>query len=206
MNKHEPALSANMTAAHLIRFEELMAQELHDSVCQGLAGTILLVNVLRRQAEMGQPVKTEDLQKVSTFLEQTMDDLRKTVSPDSLAGKGLGLALTKFANEISQNVSCTVLHPMEQGPSNPRAALVLYRLTRWSVRHAVKSVEKIFIELGNDAGAFTLSIHDGESPVFAGLPATELDFLRQYVQTADVDLMLDPDRRRLQARASRAQL
>jgi signal transduction histidine kinase len=203
MNKPENPSSANKTAAHLVRFEELMAQELHDSVCQGLAGTSLLVNVLRRQAETGQPVKAEDLQKVATFLEQTLDDLRTTVSPDALAGKGLGIALLKFAAETSKNLPCTVRHPETTGPDNPRAALVLYRLTRWSVRHAVKSVEKIFIEMESDDGAFVLSIHDGSTPVFAGLPEKELEFLRQYVQTANVDLFLDPERKRLSARAPR---
>ena len=178
-----------------------MAQEMHDTVCQGLAGTSFLVNVLRRQAEAGQPVQAEDLRKVAGFLEQTMDDLRATISPDSLAGPGLGLALEKFAREVSRNVPCRVSQATEPGPENPRTALVFYRVARWTVRHAMKAGEKIFIDLGRTEGGLILEIHDGATSVFAGLPAAELEFLRQYAQTAHVHLSLDPERRRLRAQA-----
>jgi signal transduction histidine kinase len=201
---NEPGHPSDLPAAHIVRFEELMAQELHDTVCQGLVGTSFLVNVLRRQAEAGQPVKAEDLRKVAAFLEQTMNDLRATVSPDSLTGPGLGIALEKLASEISKNVPCRVTHAAEAGPDDARTALVLYRLTRWAVRHAMKSVEKIFIDLGSADGCFTLDIHDGTTAVFAGLPASELDFLRQYAQTANIELHLDAGRRRLSARTPRS--
>lgn len=201
---NEPAFPSDSRITHIARFEELMAQELHDTVGQGLAGTSFLVNVLRRQAEAGQAVKAADLQKVAAFLEQTMDELRATVSPDSLAGTGLGAALEKFARQVSKNVPCHVTHATEAGPDDPRTALVLYRLARWAVRHAIKSVDQIVIELGHADGCFAFDIHDNMTALFANLPAAEVDFLRHYAEAANVSLHLDAARRRLSARTPRS--
>ncbi len=201
---NEPERFSDLPITRIARFEELIAQELHDTVCQGLAGTSFLVNVLRRQAEAGRPVKAEDLQTVAGFLEQTMSELRAIVSPDSLAGVGLGAALERFSREVSKNLPCQVSHAAERGPADARTALVLYRLTRWAVRHAMKSVEKLFIDLRCADEFFTIEIHDGSTSVFAGLSAGEFDFLRQYAQTANVDLQLDPDRKCMRARTPRS--
>jgi glucose-6-phosphate-specific signal transduction histidine kinase len=181
--------------------EKWMAQELHDTVCQGLAGTTFLVNVLRRQAEDGIPVQTGDLQKVAVFLERTMADLRAIVSPDSLAGAGLARAIEKFAGEVSQNVPCHVAVLTDSGPADARTALVLYRLARWAVRHAVKSVNVLLIELGRADHRFTLEIHVGASAAFGDLSGPELEFLSYYAHTAGIEVAIEPSGRSLRARA-----
>ncbi len=181
--------------------EKLMAQELHDTVCQGLAGTTFLVNVLRRQAEDGRPVQPGDLQKVAAFLEQTMADLRAIVSPDSLAGAGLAPAIEKFAREVSQNVPCRVSVTMEGGPANARTALVLYRLARWAVRHAVKSADALLIELDRTDDLFTMDIQAGASAAFGDLRGAEIELLRLYAHPARIELSIDPAGRSLRARA-----
>jgi signal transduction histidine kinase len=181
--------------------EKLLAQELHDTVCQGLAGTTFLVNVLRRQAEDGTPVQPGDLQKVAAFLERTMADLRAIVSPDSLAGAGFARAIEKFAREVSQNVPCRVSVLTESGLVDARTALVLYRLARCAVRHAIKSADALLIELGRTGDLFTMDIQAGASAAFGGLGGADLEFLQHYAQTARIDLSIDPAGKCLRARA-----
>jgi len=180
--------------------EKLLAQELHDTVCQGLAGTTFLVNVLRRQAEDGTPVQPGDLQKVAAFLERTMADLRAIVSPDSLAGPGLASAIEKFAREVSQNVPCRVSVLTESGPADARTALVLYRFARWAVRHAVKSADLLLIELGRTDDRFTLDIRAGASAAFGDLPGIDVALLQNYAHTAGIDVAIDPAGKSVRAR------
>jgi signal transduction histidine kinase len=187
----------------LDHFERLLTEDLHDSVCQSLAGTSLLVNVLQRQAGAGQQVKTDDLQKVAAFLERAMYDLRALISPDCLAAVGLGAALEKFARETCQNLSCRLTVEAEAGVDEPRTALVLYRLARWAVRHAMKSSDAVIVELRRGDGAVTLEIRGGKpANCFRHLPEEELAFLRHYARTAAIDVTLNTTGGTLRARTS----
>jgi signal transduction histidine kinase len=201
MDETAPLPVSALPPDQIERFEKLLAQELHDTVCQGLAGTTFLVNVLRRQAEAGQAVQPGDLQKVAAFLERTMDDLRAIISPDSLTGDGFVPALEKFAREVSQNVPCHVLAQAARGPTDPRTALVLYRLARWTVRRAATSIDSIFIELARADDRFTMEIHGGAPTAFGKFSGIESDFLRHYAQTARIDLSIDPAGSRLRFQA-----
>jgi len=185
----------------LEHFEKLLTEDLHDSVCQSLAGTSFLVNVLRRQAEAGQPVSADDLRKVAGFLERATDDLRALISPDSLAAAGLGVALQKFARETSQNFPCRLTVAAEAGVDEPRTALVLYRLARWAVRHAMKTAHEVTIELVRGAGAVTLTVHDRTAPAFLNLPEDEFAFLRHYAESAGIVVAIDGFGRVLRAQA-----
>jgi hypothetical protein len=173
------------------QFERLLTEDLHDSVCQSLAGTSFLVNVLQRQAGAGQAVKGADLQKVAAFLERAMDDLRAMISPDSLAATGLGVALEKFARETSLNVACRLTVHADSGADEPRTALVLYRLARWAVRHAVKSSDTVSVALRRSGGAVTLEIRDGGAATFRQMPPDVLAFLHHYAGTAAIAITLD---------------
>jgi signal transduction histidine kinase len=186
----------------LDHFEKLLTEELHDSVCQSLAGTSLLVNVLQRQTAAGKPAKADDLQKVAAFLGRAMDDLRALISPDSLAAAGLGVALEKFAREMSQNFSCRLTVEAEAGVDEPRTALVLYRLARWAVRHAMKSSDAVTVELKRGDGTVKLQIHGTGAAAhgFRHLPADEVTFLRHYAKAAGIILTLNNSGRTLRAR------
>ena len=195
-----PVGAAPLTA--LEHFERMLTEDLHDSVCQSLAGTSFLVNVLQRQAEAGHAVKGADLQKVAAFLERAMDDLRAMISPDSLAATGLGAALEKFARETSLNVPCCLTVNAEAGVDHPRTALALYRLARWTVRHAVKSSDAVTLVLKRSGGGVTLEINDGGKATFRYMPVGDFAFLRHYADTAAIVVTMDDQGSTLRAQAS----
>ena len=193
MEAGQAASRAAPSLTELEQFERLLTEDLHDSVCQSLAGTSLLVNVLQRQAGAGKRVEGADLQKVAAFLERAMDDLRAMISPDSLAATGLGVALEKFARETCLNVPCRLTVHAEPGVDEPRTALVLYRLARWAVRYTVKSSDAVTITLRRTGNTVTLEIRDGGKSTFRQIPPDVLAFLRDYADTASIVVTLDDD-------------
>ena len=191
MPDYNPDLDPRL--GHTERFERLMAGELHDTVCQSLAGTSLLVHVLIRQVEAGKSVSEQDLKKIAVFLEEAMDDLRAIVSPDSLAGKGLAVALHKFSKSISVNLPCHVSIRPGVGVTDPRTALVLYRLARWSIRHAMRKADSIHVNMSSTDRRLEMEIRDGGGSIFGDLSEAQLGFLRHYAQTADIQVIRDTE-------------
>jgi signal transduction histidine kinase len=190
-NRFPSAAAEGTASSPLEHFEKLLTEDLHDSVCQTLAGTSLLVNLLCRQAETGRPVQGTDLQKVAGFLERAMDDLRALMSSESLSAVGLAAALEKFAVEMSQNSRRRLLVEAEDGIDEPRTTLVLYRLARWAVRHAMKSGDEATVRATRHQGAVTLEV-SGTGAAFSQVPEDELDFLHQYARIADLAVSIDP--------------
>ena len=190
----------------LEHFEKLLTEDLHDSVCQSLAGTSFLVNLLCRRAKSGKTVQADDLQKVAAFLSQAMEDLRGLISPESLGAGGLAMALDKFAAEMSLHAQRHITVEAEPGEDSPRTTLVLYRMARWGVRHAIKSTDAVKVRLSRHEGAVTLEVDGADAMAFLHLPKDELAFLRQYARIASLTVSVDSPGRTLRIRSLRTAL
>jgi signal transduction histidine kinase len=139
-------------------------QELHDSVCQHLAGTSLLVRSFEKRAHSRERITGEELARIAQLLEQVLEEIRglaKGLHPVTLKTGGLNIALQDLAALTSVSVPCEFLSNTRVDPE-PQRALHLYRIAQEAVTNAVKhaGAKKITISLDLEDECFALSIRD----------------------------------------------
>jgi PAS domain S-box-containing protein len=139
-------------------------QELHDSVCQHLAGTSLLVRSFEKRAQSGERITPEELSRVAQLLEQALTEIRglaKGLHPVALKTGGLNIALQDLAALTSISVPCEFISNTRVDPE-PHPALHLYRIAQEAVTNAVKHAHahKISISLDLEDECYVLSVRD----------------------------------------------
>src|SRR5688500_5244027 len=76
--------------------------ELHDNICQTLAGTSMLLETIGRAVTAGEPVSADDFRSLGKILETAIDQTRslsQRYRPVDLEGAGLMKALQELAND-----------------------------------------------------------------------------------------------------------
>lgn len=67
--------AAELAANQAVNLERrVIAQELHDTICQSLVGISLLVNVLNRRVSKGVPLELNDLDLLGAMVEHVIDE------------------------------------------------------------------------------------------------------------------------------------
>ena len=147
--------------------KERMGRELHDGLCQNLAGIAALSATLSRRlaahADPAASAASEIAQLLNDTIRQTRDLARGFV-PLGLHEAGLEGALETLVGNIRQrfHVSCTLAcdHPLAHLP--PEVAVHLFRITQEAVHNAVAHgrADQIGITLGCQDGQGLLSVRD----------------------------------------------
>ena len=146
--------------------QQRIAQDLHDSICQELAGTEVLTRVLKIKIGPN-AAALADLEKISTNLRETIDHTRMLVhglSPVRPHAEGLMDALTEFAAHTRQlhRVDCAYEREQSVLVADNARATHLYRIVQEAISNAVRHgrARKIRIRLSEDRNAGVLAIHD----------------------------------------------
>lgn len=146
--------------------QQRIAQDLHDSICQELAGTEVLTRVLK--VKIGpNAAALADLETISTNLREAIDHTRMLVqglSPVSPHPQGLMDAIQQLCAHTRQLHRVDCVYEREQSvevPDNARATHLL-RIVQEAISNAVRHgrARKIRIRLTQTGSTGVLAIHD----------------------------------------------
>ncbi len=143
-------------------------QDLHDDVCQQLAGIALLNQALATRLRPSRPAEAAEALRLSTLLGQTVADARalaRGLHPIEVEAHGLMAALQELAAQTSHRVPCRLECRRPVPVADSKAALHLYRIAQEAVTNALKhaAARHIVIGLRPQRGKIILSVHDDGS-------------------------------------------
>ena len=153
---------------------ERLGRELHDGLCQTLAGIAALGSALsRRLAAAGAAACVEDLAEIGALLNQSVvqvRDLAHGLCPAALPSAGIAHALQALADNVRAlfGVACEFDCQQACPALGPETERHLYRIAQEAVHNALTHARgsRIDIALGRAGGAGFVSIRDGG----AGMP------------------------------------
>ncbi|MDB6171427.1 MAG: Histidine kinase [Chthoniobacteraceae bacterium] len=72
---HERLSASDLATFQAVNRERhLIAQELHDTICQSLVGISLMINVLNRRVAKGQPLAVDELDCLGAMVNHVIDE------------------------------------------------------------------------------------------------------------------------------------
>ena len=162
--KKQPAASrpALDLVSALEREKRQIGFELHDNICQTLAGTSMLLETIGRAVTAGKPVSPDAFRALGRVLENAIDQTRalsRRYRPLALKGGGLMNTLQELANDNSKiEFRC-------EKPVFIRSrvkSLALFRVAQEAVNNAVQHsrARKIRILLTTTDSAVLLKVKD----------------------------------------------
>lgn len=149
------------------REKQVIAQELHDGLCQHLAGTAFMGSLLhRRLAERGDN-EADQARQICDLLNTGVDEARNLshgLHPVKPEGEGLMEALAQLAQTVTKlfHIRCLFRCDESVVVDNQVSATHLFRIAQEAVNNAMKhgQATQVLISLQNDSRGVTLSIRD----------------------------------------------
>jgi signal transduction histidine kinase len=155
------------------REQRRIGQDLHDGLCQHLAGTALAAQVVSDKLAAQRPIDARDATNVVELIEEGIALARgmaKGLHPVEMNADGLMQSLQEFSGTTSDlfRVSCRFECDSPVLIHDERAAEHLYRIAQEAVGNAIKhgKANNIAIQLSTLDEGYLLRIHDDG----AGLP------------------------------------
>jgi PAS domain S-box-containing protein len=124
------------------REKERLGRELHDGLCQNLAGIAALSTTLSRSLEADSEPAALKTREITKLLNETIGQVREMargLDPVNLDRIGLAAALEAFVSNVEGlfGISCRFrCHPQFPDPG-PKAGLHLYRIAQEAVNNAI---------------------------------------------------------------------
>ena len=144
-----------------------LGQDLHDDLCQQLAGIEFLSRRLARDLTASAPASADQAEEIAQMLQHAMAQTRELahgLSPVGLEAQGLAEALRELAASTRKLFSrdCRFQCHRPVLLSNHAVAVHLYRIAQEAVRNAFKHGKARRIDIGLTArdGAVSLSVND----------------------------------------------
>jgi signal transduction histidine kinase len=160
------------------REKAAIGQELHDDVCQLLAGVACIIGVIANKAKTAMPEMLPTFKDLSDQLNAGMDRTRSlahSLVPLRLVTMGLASALRELASQAEKNfnIRVHVSLPTRVPPQKPEQILHLYRIAQEAISNAVKhgKATEVHVDFKRDKTRMTLTIRDngiGVPPVETG--------------------------------------
>jgi len=160
------------------REQRRISQDLHDGLCQQLAGIEFRNSVLVQQLAQDQKAKAEAVRIGALIRDVTSQarSLAKGLSPVSLEANGFMFALEDLASNVSKlfNISCRFKCPRPVLLADNTVTTHLYRIAQEAITNAVKHgrAKSIVVNLNSLADRATLTITDDGAGFSAGASAT----------------------------------
>lgn len=157
----EKASAVDLVAA-VEREQQQIGFELHDNICQTLAGTSMLLERIGRVVERGEPVSAKLLRELGRVLETAIDQTRslsRQYRPAHLEGAELMKSLAELAQSTRHcSFSCEKAVFVERR----EIALAIYRVAQEAVKNAMQhsGADKIEIQLQQVDSQLLLQVKD----------------------------------------------
>lgn len=144
-----------------------IGQDLHDGLCQRLAGIALGCDYLQAGLEPSAPAAGAEAAKIGRQIRETLWQTRllaRGLSPVGLADHGLRSAREELAGSVRElfRVDCQFRcgRPVELADNG--VAVHLYRIAQEAIRNAIKhgKSRRVVLEFGGRAGRLSLSVAD----------------------------------------------
>jgi signal transduction histidine kinase len=159
-------LPAETSAAELVaaveREQRQIGFELHDNICQTLAGTSMLLETIVRAVSAGKPISSKAFRELGRILETAIDQTRslsQRYRPADLKGAGLMNALEELARE---NPGCTFRCEKPVFLQDTEKSLAIFRIAQEAVKNSVQhaNAKKIRITLQRLGAKALLHVKD----------------------------------------------
>lgn len=144
-----------------------LGQDVHDGVCQDLTGALLRCQALKRRIERGQNLATEDLEALSSLLEETIDEahaVAKGLCPLEPDAEALSPALRALAKrtQASTGVECRFVANGDVSVPDSSMAHHIYRIAQEALSNASRhsNAKRILVELQKSDNELLLRIED----------------------------------------------
>jgi len=159
------------------REKELISQELHDGLCQNLAGTAFLSNALYSRLAAKKDRDGNAAKEICDLLNVSVDETRHLshgLHPVGPGGEGLMNALSQLAGTVRNlfHIHCTFRCPEPVIIDNGMVSTHLFRITQEALNNARKhgEADRVTISLRNTLGGLVLKIRDNGIGIPVVLP------------------------------------
>jgi signal transduction histidine kinase len=146
------------------REQRLLAEELHETLCQTLVGVSFISQILLRNKKAGKAIDISDLKKISRYVDEAVDQTRLIFQDQSIlfGAVDLGTALEKLAAVVSKRTTCEFQCGKLAKITSPKISHALYRIAREAVGNALRHSQsrKIVIILTKKKDESSLTIRD----------------------------------------------
>jgi len=186
------------------REKQIIAQDLHDGLCQHLTGTAMLGSlVARRLAQRGDP-DAEPAQQICDLLNLGAEEARNLshgLHPVQAEPEGLMQALVVYASMSSKlfHVDCSLRCDNPVGIENQQAATHLFRIAQEAVTNALRhgKATRVVIELNQTSpnGAVSLVIRDNGTGISREMPPSSgsgMQVMRYRAEVIGATLKIGP--------------
>lgn len=182
-----------------------IGQDLHDDLCQHLAGISCLGRVLQQRLSNSSKTESDSAAQVVDLVEQAVlkaRDIARGLQPLHLQADGLTLALQGLAAEIEHmfKVRCHVTSDKPISMQDSACSIQLYRITQEAISNAIRHgrANNIYIDLVQTEDRLLLTIEDdgqGIDPVLAAAGTAGgigLKTMRHRARMIGASLSVDP--------------
>ena len=149
------------------REKQLISQELHDGLCQNLAGTALMSRMLYTRLEARNDPDTQYAKEIYDLLGNSVNEARNLshgLHPVGPHGEGLMNALAQLAGTVRNlfHIDCTFECPRRVTLENETVSTHLFRITQEAINNARKhgEADRVVISLRCSPKGVTLTIED----------------------------------------------
>lgn len=144
-----------------------IGQDLHDGLCQHLAGIELMSQVLEQELAQRSKTASKKAGEIARLVREAISQTRalaRGLSPVTLEAEGLASALTELAlnTEKMFGASCRLVSEQLLPAIKSPVATHLYRIAQEAVSNALKhgKAKEIMIRLEHNGGRLLLSVQD----------------------------------------------
>jgi PAS domain S-box-containing protein len=149
------------------REQQRIGQDLHDGLCQELAGIELMCQVLEQKLASKSKTESKQVGEIGRHIREAISHTRKLargLSPVELEINGFMSALQELAAHVQKlfHVECRIECPQPVLIRNNVFATHLYRIVQEAINNAVKhgKAKKILISLKPAGARFSLTVAD----------------------------------------------
>jgi PAS domain S-box-containing protein len=144
-----------------------IGQDLHDGLCQHLAGIAFATEVLRQKLSARSAPEAATIQKIGEMIDQSITqarDLARGLQPVTLDAEGLVAALKALVEKVEEmfHVSCLFVCDGPCPVADNNVATHLFRIAQEAISNAVKhgKARTIIVDLGLSDDGLRLAVTD----------------------------------------------
>jgi signal transduction histidine kinase len=180
-----------------------IGQDLHDDLCQHLAGIGCLGRVLQQRLDNAASAEAEAAGRLVDLVEQAVRrarDIARGLQPLQLETDGLGPALIGLATDVEQMFAPVRCHVTSDGPvllGDLAAATQVYRITQEAISNAIRHgrASNVYIDLSRAGERLILTVEDdgvGIADAGKSRPGLGMRTMRHRARMISASLSVEP--------------